>query len=76
MTAQELEALRQLLAPILAAVYIPTTGHVYCCPRWPGIHECPASLDVPAAERMAAYLSETTGVEAHVLVYGVPWISA
>lgn len=73
MTAQELAALRELLAPIRAAVFIPATGHVYCCPRWPGIHECPSSFDLPTAERFAAYLSETTGTEAYVLVYGVPW---
>lgn len=71
----DLDALREQLATTPAAVCLrlPDITFTYCCPRWPGIHECPSSFDVPTAERFAAYVSETTGVDARVLVYGVPW---
>lgn len=70
----DLDALRERLAEIPAAVYIPDTGRVHCCPRRAGVvHECPSSFTLPPAEQFAAYVSEISDCEAVVLVYGVVW---
>lgn len=75
LTPVELWALRERCAPFVAAVFIRATGEISTCPSWTRLHECPRSWTRPQAEDVARDLA-ADGIEAWVIVYGVPWLHA
>jgi hypothetical protein len=74
LTPAELAGLRWSLADCPAAVYTPDDGHAYQCPNTaaPPHTGCGRTLDVPTAESLADHFARH-GIEAHVIVYGIPW---
>ncbi len=74
LTLAELDALAKLHAATPAAVYTPDDRRVYECPNTAGPphRDCGRTLDVPTAQSLADHLARN-GVDAHVVVYGVPW---
>lgn len=70
----ELHALRHFLATEPVAVYVPELGRPVYCPNLAAPpHRCEREFDVPRAWAFAEQLRRA-GQEAHVLVYGMPWI--
>lgn len=70
----ELHALRYFLAAEPIAVYVPALGRPLFCPNmWGHPGRCDREFNLPRAQDFAARL-QAAGTEAHVLVYGIPWV--